>query len=255
MKQNTRRRCLRHCLILFTGSLLLALAPAVFAQKTPGGSSGGAEVSLLNVDTYSGYFTVKIAGKNYMDDKYTDKTSDDDYNRMSAVSGDTATVDTPLEIALLSYYSKPVLKIRPPEAQKELPANSKDSALKLGAATYMEMQVNKYLGSAKGAGDNSARYATMLKFIEKKSGVTQAEIVNYMKEGIIAEFDRGFALAPKPADIEKTEKEITANFFLNPCDATHKARNDFIGNRGTEGSIFAGVLSGFSIDLESSLPG
>jgi hypothetical protein len=53
----------------------------------------------------------------------------------------------------------------------------------------MEMQVNKYLGSAKGAGDNSARYATMLKFIEDKSGVTQAEITNYVKGGISTAVD------------------------------------------------------------------
>jgi hypothetical protein len=235
MKQSTRRQRL----ILFTGSLLLARAPAAFAQKTPGGSSGGAEVSLLNVSQYSSYF-VDCSGKT-LDSKYGMATTDADWNKFSAVEGAPDDIDTPLEIALLSYYSKPVIKIRPPEAQKELPANSKDSALKLGAATYMEMQVNKYLGSAKGAGE-PARYATMLKFIEKKSGVTQAEIVNYMKEGIGGVVDKYYgqkqSLDIIPANVYadwqrkgvyggKNGVQIVKNtldaFYLNPTRKTFAA--------------------------------
>jgi hypothetical protein len=121
MKQST----LRHCLILFTGSLLLALAPAAFAQPTPGGSSGGAGVRLLNLSSYSSDFADMFGS---IKGKYVDNVSDDDFYRVAALGKDTEDVDTPLEISLLSYYSKPVINIRPIEAQKELPANSKDSA-------------------------------------------------------------------------------------------------------------------------------
>jgi tetratricopeptide (TPR) repeat protein len=65
--------------------------------------------------------------------------------------------------------------------------STKGIPLVAGAATYMEMQVNKYLGKG-----DPARYATMLKFIEDKSGVTQADITNYVKAGISTAVDEQF---------------------------------------------------------------
>jgi hypothetical protein len=80
-------------------------------------------------------------------------------------------LDTPLEFALLSYYSKPVVTIRPVEAQQMLPANTNTSEIKLAAAVYKELQEIKFLDPK-----NTARYETMLRFIRGSHGVTQTDI-------------------------------------------------------------------------------
>ena len=94
-------------------------------------------------------------------------------------------IDTPLEFALLSYYSDPVKKIRPVEADKILPAdNPRLSGLKLGASTYKELVEIRYLDPRNT--DRIGRYEEMLRFISSKSNVTRAEIETYYRDNIRA---------------------------------------------------------------------
>jgi hypothetical protein len=99
----------------------------------------------------------------------------------------TGLVDTPLEFALLSYYSPVVIQIRPVEAKTLLPAdNPKLADLKLGAALYQDIQVLRFLASTGSAADTNAvgRYEGILKFITDRKNVTRAEIEKYYRDGI-----------------------------------------------------------------------
>jgi hypothetical protein len=65
------------------------------------------------------------------------------------------------------------------EAKEVLPANNPKLAdLKLGAATYMEMQMAGF------SGKDPAPYATALKFITDRGNVSEAEIKQFMRDGI-----------------------------------------------------------------------
>jgi hypothetical protein len=89
-------------------------------------------------------------------------------------------VDTPLEIALLSVTAG-VIDIRPVEAAAMLPAG--DLALidlQLGRAAYMDMQTAKFLGG------NSAPHAAALQYITGRGRVTEADVKDFVKQGIAA---------------------------------------------------------------------
>ena len=137
------------------------------------------EVSLLRINNYSEYFFNKAR---VLDSKYLYPVADDDYERFCILGGDTEEIDTPLEISLLSYYSQPVLNIRPVEAQGILPANSRTSSLKLGAAVYKELVELRFLDPRNTAA--IGRYEGMLKFITDRNGVSRTEIEGYYRQGI-----------------------------------------------------------------------
>jgi hypothetical protein len=137
----------------------------------------------------------------------------------------------------------------------------------------MEKQVNNYLGSAKGAGDNSARYDTMLKIIEDKSGVTQADITNYVKAGISGVVDKYYSKTGNfdinPAKVYsmwqqkgicdgqdglQTVKDTLSAFYLNPTPANYSAVVAIMASYNkldNQGDQFAGVAGvAFSKALE-----
>jgi hypothetical protein len=112
--------------------------------------------------------------------------SDSDYNKFCDLGGELDSVDTPLEIALLSTCAG-VVDIRPVEAVNMLPADDpKLVDKKLGAAAYMDMQMARFLGS------DPAPHAAALKFITDRGRVTEAEIKTFMTQGIAQAVDAEF---------------------------------------------------------------
>jgi hypothetical protein len=147
-----------------------AWGAALFAQ------SGGAEVGLLNVGNYSKLFL--NGGGKPNSRKYFKNVSEEEYIKAAAFGGDTTSVDTSLEIAVLSSCAG-AIDVRPVEAVKML-GTAREADLKLGAAVYMEMQAAKFLGN------DPAPCAAVLKFITDRGRVTEANIKDFVKQGIAA---------------------------------------------------------------------
>jgi hypothetical protein len=136
-------------------------------------------------------------------------------------------IDTPLEFALLSYYSQPVISIRPVEAKNILPANNKTSELKLGAAVYQEMRMLRFLGDTAAAG----RHEGVLQFITGRGNATGAEIEAYYRQHIgaliAAVVDESLKKRnPETVPTSNTTRMIHTlvktsftNFFLTPNQA------------------------------------
>jgi hypothetical protein len=137
-------------------------------------------VGLLNTNTYFACFG---SNQKEVSRKYVDLASDADYERFSNLGGDVTDVDTPLELALLSYYSQPLLNVRPVEAQRELPANNpRVAGLKLGSAVLKELAELKFLDPSNTAA--IGRYEGMITFISDRNGVSRAEMQGYLRQGI-----------------------------------------------------------------------
>jgi tetratricopeptide (TPR) repeat protein len=83
-----------------------------------------------------------------------------------------------------------------------------------GAAVWMEMQANKFLGKG-----DPVKYETMLKFITDKVRVTRAQIVRYAKDDIAAKVD-ALNKHNVPAKDVQTIKDTITNFYVNPINAT-----------------------------------
>jgi hypothetical protein len=185
--------------VLMAKALLCALlaafaAVSLVAQEVPGTSASTgrcfmSDVSLLNTGNLESYSRLFINGNGRITPKYTRAASDDDYNKIAVLGNSEISIDTPLEIALLSTCTG-VVDVRPvmaPEIEAILPKNNpRLSDLKLGAAVYMDMQAAKFLGS------DPAPYAAALKFITDRGRVTQANIIDFMKQGIVAAVDAEF---------------------------------------------------------------
>jgi len=141
-------------------------------------------VSLLNVKRYSSYF---LNGGGRLDSKYLRTAPREEVLEIASFEGNDKSIDTPLEIALLSY-SAGVVNVRPVEADTILPAdNPRLSGLKLGAAVYKELAELRFLAPS----DTAAigRYDGMLKFIQDRAStssapITRAEIEAYYRNGI-----------------------------------------------------------------------
>jgi hypothetical protein len=147
------------------------------AEITPGVAGLNNYVSLF----YDGR-EARTPGNVRVASKYYNAIELETFDKFKGISGTLDTVDTALEWVLSTYYSPAVVSIRPTQAAEMLPADSKQSALKLAMATYKEMVEIKFL-----APNNTAaigRYEGMLKFIQDKSNVTRAEIETYYRNGI-----------------------------------------------------------------------
>jgi hypothetical protein len=165
------------------------------------------------------------------------------------LGGSQTLVDTPLEIALLSY-SAGVVDVRPAKAVEMLPAsNPRLADLKLGAATYMEMQMARF------SGKDPAPYAAALKFITDRGKVSEADIKRFMAQGIAAEVDAQFnrvvfairdtavnktynavlarnaqnqyVLSYERPSVENDDKELTAPILQTLLDAMRRNTADF----------------------------
>jgi hypothetical protein len=197
--------------LCITAALLAACAVSLAAQEVPGASVS----TLLNVGNYSKLF---LNAGGILARKYDEATTDEDYERIATLAGNTSSVDTPLEIALLST-STGVINIRPVEAV-EMIGSVREADLKLGAAAYMDMQAAKFLGS------DPAPYAAALKFITDRSRVTEADINNFMVQGISTEVDKQFKNTLLSPNEIKAIKDILTIFFVRPNTTTFNAVRD-----------------------------
>jgi hypothetical protein len=159
----------KHC----TAVLIALCAAASLAAQTDTSAVG-----MINLNGYSSYFLDK---NRELDVNYELASTDFDYyDKVATLGGSQTLVDTPLEIALLSY-SAGVIDVRPVEADVILPKNNpKLSDLKLGAAVYQEMQLLRFLGNTDAVG----RHEGMIKFITDRGNVNRAEIERYYQQGI-----------------------------------------------------------------------
>jgi hypothetical protein len=133
--------------------VLAAAGGGVFAQD--------AGLNIINYVKLFGFKGTPV--EDYTDEDYVWEASTQELDKYGILAG-TPEVDTPLEFALLSYYSKPVVSIRPKEAIDMLPANSKASEVKLAAATAMALAEARFLdGQNRG---RIGRYEGMLQFIK-----------------------------------------------------------------------------------------
>ena len=130
---------------------------------------------MLNINEYSKLF-LNPAG--IMSRNYTRVASDEDYNRIAALGGSVPSVDTPLEIALLSICAG-VADVRPAEANRML-GNAKQADQKLGAAVFQEIQILRFLADTAAVN----RHEAVLKFITDRGNATRAEIETYYRNGI-----------------------------------------------------------------------
>ena len=76
------------------------------------GAFAQTETGLLNANKYFSYFPLK-QNEDITDNDYVWASTESDYDRFAMLAGEDYAIDTPLEFALLSYYSRPVINIRP----------------------------------------------------------------------------------------------------------------------------------------------
>jgi hypothetical protein len=176
-------------------------------------------VGLLNAGTYSTQFINEDT--NCMASSFTikaKKINRDEANRIAALSGDSGLFDTAEEIALLSTTAG-VINVRPVEAAEMLPASDPVLIdLQLGAMLYMKKAAVSFLG-----GGDPAKYAVELKFITDRGNVTEADIKNFMAQGIAetvnAEFNKiRFSMSNPTAykyDVAMTHNPQTGYYKLS----------------------------------------
>jgi hypothetical protein len=189
--------------MLLASALLCAALGAVSAQK------GAVLLSALDLERYNSYFIDKAT--NALSSDYAMASTDTEWEKISPLGGDPTDVDTPLEIALLSTCAG-VVDIRPampPEVEAILPkSNPRLSDLKLGAAVYMDLQAAKFLGS------DPAPHAAALKFITDRGNVTEADIRDFVKQGIAAAVQEKFNEIY--FRLEKYQKSYAATLSIDP---------------------------------------
>ncbi|MDR3355682.1 MAG: hypothetical protein LBO04_00630 [Spirochaetaceae bacterium] len=160
--------------------LALEDSVSIYTRTKPGtGRNWPAGAALPDVVTYSALF---LDANGRISPAYTTAASDDDKNRLRGFGGDVEFIDTPLEIALLSTCAV-VINIRPPEAEKILPAGDPRAAdLKLGALVVKSLAETRFLAPKNTAA--ISRYEGMLAFIAGRGNVTRAEIEAYYRQAI-----------------------------------------------------------------------
>ena len=109
---------------------------------------------------------------------FTDRDSEI-YMKASALAKNPDVPDTALEFAITSYFTSTV-NIRPVRAAELLPANSKESELRLGAAVLQEIQILRFLGNTAAVG----RHEGILKFITDRGNVTRRDIETHYSQHI-----------------------------------------------------------------------
>jgi hypothetical protein len=166
-----KKRCIA---ILFAACAAVSLT----AQEVPG---GGVLSGMLNLNRYTSHFGFP-RGRVDTESDYIWDASPEDLVKYGGLTGDTIP-DTPVEFALLSYYSPEIKNIRPEQAAAMLPAdNPRLAGQKLGAALYQEIQILRFLGDTATLG----RYEGMLKFVCDKNGVSRAEVESFYRANLRA---------------------------------------------------------------------
>jgi hypothetical protein len=162
--------------------LAACVTVSLVAQEAPG-TPAATGLNLGRYASYLGFQNGKVDFDSAANNKYLWPASDSDLLQYGGLAG-TEIPDTPLEIALLSYYSPEIVRIRPQGAVDELPANSHASEIKLAAAVWQELQAVKFLDPQNR--DRIGRYEGMLRFISQRHNITQAEINSAARASIAA---------------------------------------------------------------------
>jgi hypothetical protein len=178
--------------------------------------AGGVFGQMINLREYAGTFGFE-EGVIKPTSKYIGSALQAERRTFSDLAGHELQIDTPLEFALLSYYSQPVISIRPKEADALLPANNPKLAdQKLGAAVFQEIQVLRFLGDTAAVN----RHEAVLQFITDRKNVTRAEIETYYRNNIrsliAAVVDEEFKEITVPASTVTYVKDSLTNFYTTP---------------------------------------
>ena len=139
-----------------------------------------------------------------------------------ALGGFVNSIDTPLEVALLSLCTGG-MEMRPAEAEKLLPKSKmKQNELKLGAAVYQEMLVLGFLGDKAAVG----RHEAVLKWIVGHGNVTRAEIEAFYRNGIqdlVSRVVDENCKGQKTPDRMAGFREMLIKFFTAPAQPAYAA--------------------------------
>jgi hypothetical protein len=227
-----------------------------------------ADTSLLNLNRYAEYFGFQ-RGNVSPTSVYVSTAPRAEQRNFMNLGGHESRVDTPLEFALLSYYSPSVVQIRPVEADAILPANNPKLAdLKLGAAVFKEIQILRFLNASGGSANTAAvgRHEGVLKFITDRGNVTRAEVEEFYRSGIrafvneIVDEQAARRQPTNPTTIAEM-KQIITNFLLDPTRANFDILNQRInvyastdGDRGRNASrTMVMALAEFNSDLSDAV--
>jgi hypothetical protein len=219
-------------ILIFFAIIILNVEYVFPQQRNDGGVTdtvalpGGvfmSEVGLLNLNRYATFF---LNNQGRMDRQYRNAATSEDFDRIAALGGEEWSVDTPLEIALLSNAAG-VVNVRPVEASQML-GNPRQAALKLGAAVFMEIQILRFLGNTRAVGVHEAE----LKFITDRGCVTRAQIETFYRNGIrglvsdivdeqFVLLGAGRRIMPNTNALSNIKNALT-EFMLAPNEATYR---------------------------------
>jgi hypothetical protein len=221
----------------FAMLLALVMTAALGAQEGAGLLSAG------DLERYTKPF-LNAGGR--LAPKYTRVASDSDYDKFRDLGGALDSVDTPLEIALLSTCAG-VVDVRPVEASNML-GNARQADLKLGAAVYQEMQVLRFLGNTDAAG----RHEGIIKFITDRGNVSRAEIVDYLKQGIVQVVNAEFNKVVFGLGDYSTDKYYNATLIRSPQNGQYTLSYEgyFSGTQQTK-QITAPSLNALLTEMRS----
>jgi hypothetical protein len=223
--------------------IALALIGLTIAAHNAFGQTG----TMLNLIKYAEYFGF-LNGVIDPDNDFIFKAPRVERTKeISNLAGKERIIDTPLELALFSYYATSRISVRPIQADTILPANNPKLAdTKLGAAVFQEIQVLRFLGDTAAVN----RHEAVLKWITDRKNATRQEIEAFYRDNIraliAAVVDEEFGKAKIDdrtliqiyADWERRSlvkdnsgkavngitliKETLTNFFLNPTQANYE---------------------------------
>jgi hypothetical protein len=182
-----------------------------------------------------------------------------DHARFCRIEGDENTIDTPLELALLCYYSAAEAPYIPAEAEAILPHSNPGLVdRQLGALVQKELAVLRFLGNTAAAG----RYEAILQVITSRGNVTRAEIESYYRQNIgkiISDVVDMEFKKPRngyvPFDVYTRAghgevliaiKDILTSFFVNPNNTNYLCIYAIFvqyNNQLRRGNIFAAEAS------------
>jgi hypothetical protein len=221
------------------------------------------QTDLLNVKTYYPLFSINrstdIVYSDYLlEAAYEEIVFFGSLNSYNSQSEVTWLVDTPLEFALLSYYSSALREIRPVQANEILPAdNPRLAGLRLGAALYQDIQVFRFFANNQAVEKDEE----MLSFVCDRNGVTRAEIETFYRNNIrglvsqVVDERAGSETIPTGnlADI----KRMITDFYINPNTTTYNellnAYRRYIGSDGQENIPSGDVLIYSITELNTEL--
>jgi hypothetical protein len=159
---------------------IVVVAVFLFAVAVTG-IFGQTDVGLLNTRKYSEYFGFRDGVIKPDDQNYIWQAPRADRMLFRELGNSPSDIDTPLEFALLSYYSQPVIKIRPVQADAILPAGNPSLAnKKLGEALLRDKKILAFLGDTEAA----ERHDRELNRITARGDVSRAEIEAFQRSGM-----------------------------------------------------------------------